>query len=90
MPRVSAPRKWGTTATEYRVTQGAVRVHAAGKEVVVVCASAGARGLTHYGLIHSPSADLTATLAPMVTERLVRGEPVLAVLPPISKPSMST
>jgi anti-sigma regulatory factor (Ser/Thr protein kinase) len=47
-----------------------------------VCTSTNARGLTHYGLIHSPSADLTATLAPMVTERLVRGEPVLAVLPP--------
>jgi anti-sigma regulatory factor (Ser/Thr protein kinase) len=47
-----------------------------------VCTSTNARGLTHYGLIHSPSADLTATLAPMVTERLVRGEPVFAVLPP--------
>jgi anti-sigma regulatory factor (Ser/Thr protein kinase) len=57
-------------------------VYAAGKEVVVVCTSANARGLTHHGLIHPPSADLTATLAPMVTERLVRGEPVLAVLSP--------
>ena len=47
-----------------------------------MCTSPNAPGLTHYGLIHSPSADLTATLAPMVTERLVRGEPVLAVLPP--------
>lgn len=48
---------------------------------MVVRTPANARGLTHHGLIHSPSADLTVTLAPMVTERLVRGEPVLAVLP---------
>lgn len=48
----------------------------------MVCTSAGARGLNHHALIHPPSADLTATFAPLVTERLERGEPVLAVLPP--------
>ncbi|HEX8934143.1 MAG TPA: ATP-binding protein [Pseudonocardiaceae bacterium] len=40
------------------------------------------RGLAHHGLLHPPSADLTATLAPLITERLTRGETVLAALPP--------
>jgi anti-sigma regulatory factor (Ser/Thr protein kinase) len=48
----------------------------------MVRASAGGPGLTHHGLLHSPAADLTAAFAALVTERLARGEPVLAVLPP--------
>jgi anti-sigma regulatory factor (Ser/Thr protein kinase) len=48
----------------------------------MVGTSARGRGLTHHGLLHPPSADLTATLAPLITERLTRGETVLAALPP--------
>jgi anti-sigma regulatory factor (Ser/Thr protein kinase) len=48
----------------------------------MVCTSACGRGLTHYGLLHPPSADLTATLAPLITERLAGGETVLAAVPP--------
>jgi anti-sigma regulatory factor (Ser/Thr protein kinase) len=48
----------------------------------MVGTSACGRGLTHHGLLHPPSADLTTTLAPVITERLARGETVLAVLPP--------
>jgi anti-sigma regulatory factor (Ser/Thr protein kinase) len=47
----------------------------------MVCASAGGLGLTHHGLLHPATADLAATLAPLVADRLARSEPVLAVLP---------
>jgi anti-sigma regulatory factor (Ser/Thr protein kinase) len=47
----------------------------------MVGTSACGRELTHHGLLHPPSADLTATLAPLITERLARGETVLAALP---------
>lgn len=46
-----------------------------------MCTSADSRGLTHHGLLHSATADLAATLAPLVAERLARDESVLAVLP---------
>ena len=52
--------------------------------------TAGARGLTHHGLFHPPSADLIAILAPLVTERLNSGEPVLAVLPPTTVVGLRT
>jgi anti-sigma regulatory factor (Ser/Thr protein kinase) len=45
------------------------------------CTSADGRGLAHHALLHPATADLAATLTPLVTERLTRGEPVLTVLP---------
>lgn len=48
----------------------------------MVGTSACGRGLIHHGLLHPPSADLTATLAPLIMERLARGETVLAAVPP--------
>jgi anti-sigma regulatory factor (Ser/Thr protein kinase) len=50
--------------------------------VAIVCNSAGGRGLVHHGLLHPATANVAATLAPLVADRLARGEPVLAVLPP--------
>jgi anti-sigma regulatory factor (Ser/Thr protein kinase) len=50
--------------------------------VAIVCTSAGGPGLTHLGLLHPATANVAATLAPLVADRLARGEPVLAVLPP--------
>jgi anti-sigma regulatory factor (Ser/Thr protein kinase) len=47
----------------------------------MACTSVGGRGLAHHGMLHSASADMAATLAPLAAERLTRGEPVLAVLP---------
>ncbi|MFY9805848.1 MAG: ATP-binding protein [Pseudonocardiaceae bacterium] len=46
-----------------------------------MCTSAGGRGLAHHGLLHPPTGDLAAALAPLVTERLADGQPVLAALP---------
>ncbi|MFZ0120351.1 MAG: ATP-binding protein [Pseudonocardiaceae bacterium] len=40
------------------------------------------RGLVHHGLLHPATANLAATVAPLVADRLAHGEPVLAVLPP--------
>ncbi len=61
----------------------AVRRHALGTAgVAIVCTSAGGRGLAHHGLLHPATANVAATLAPLVADRLARGEPVLAVLPP--------
>ena len=42
---------------------------------------AGDRMLAHHGLLHPAGADLAATVAPLITERLVSGQQVLAVLP---------
>lgn len=50
--------------------------------MATVCNSAGGRGLAHHGLLHPATANVAATLAPLVADRLARGEPVLAVLPP--------
>jgi anti-sigma regulatory factor (Ser/Thr protein kinase) len=50
--------------------------------VALVCTSADGRGLVHHGLLHPPSADLADILAPLVATRLIRGQPVLAVVPP--------
>ncbi|MDQ2792024.1 MAG: sensor histidine kinase [Actinomycetota bacterium] len=47
-----------------------------------MCTSAGGRGLAHHGLLHPATANVATTLAPLVADRLARGEPVLAVLPP--------
>ncbi|HET9117419.1 MAG TPA: ATP-binding protein [Pseudonocardiaceae bacterium] len=47
----------------------------------MVGTSACGRGLTHHGLLHSPSADLAAILAPLIAERLTQEETVLAALP---------
>lgn len=47
-----------------------------------MCTSADGRGLVHHGLLHPPSADLADILAPLIAERLGRGQPVLAVLSP--------
>jgi anti-sigma regulatory factor (Ser/Thr protein kinase) len=48
----------------------------------LVCTSAQRRGLVHHGLLHPPSTDLADILTPLIAERLTRGEPVLAALPP--------
>jgi anti-sigma regulatory factor (Ser/Thr protein kinase) len=50
--------------------------------VALVCTSADGRALVHHGLLHPPSADLADVVAPLVAERLTRGQPVLVVLPP--------
>jgi anti-sigma regulatory factor (Ser/Thr protein kinase) len=47
----------------------------------MACTGADDRMLAHHGLLHPATADLAAILAPLITERLVRGQPVLAVLP---------
>lgn len=52
--------------------------------------SAGGRGLAHHGLLHPATADVAATLAPLVAKRLARGEPVLAVLPPATADRLRT
>ncbi len=54
----------------------------------MVCASDGGRGLTHHGLLHPATADLAATLTPLVADRLARSEPVLAVLPTASSSAL--
>jgi anti-sigma regulatory factor (Ser/Thr protein kinase) len=59
-----------------------VTLHERQKGVALVCTSADGRRLVHHGLLHPPSADLAEILAPLIAERLARGEPVLAVLPP--------
>ena len=46
-----------------------------------MCTSADGRGLLHHGLLHPPSADLAEVVAPLVAERLTRGQQVLVALP---------
>lgn len=38
--------------------------------------------MSHHGFLHPATVDPTAALAPLVSDRLARNEPVLAVLPP--------
>src|SRR6185312_16871020 len=47
----------------------------------MVYTGAGDRMLGHHGLLHPATADLAATVAPLISERLMRDQPVLAVLP---------
>ncbi len=56
----------------------------------MVCAGVGDRMLAHHGLLHPAATDLAATLAPLITERLVHGQPVLAVLPPTTATRLRT
>lgn len=48
-----------------------------------MCIWTGDRGLVHQGLLHPATADLAATLAPLIAHRLAHGQPVLAVLPTV-------
>ncbi|HKS53504.1 MAG TPA: ATP-binding protein [Pseudonocardiaceae bacterium] len=57
-------------------------LHEQQKGVALVCTSADGPGLLHHGLLHPPSADLADVVAPLVAERLTRGQQVLVVLPP--------
>jgi anti-sigma regulatory factor (Ser/Thr protein kinase) len=56
----------------------------------MACTGAGDRMLGHHGLLHPPNTDLAATVAPLITERLVCGQSVLAVLPVITAARLRT
>jgi anti-sigma regulatory factor (Ser/Thr protein kinase) len=49
-----------------------------------VCTSATGRGLVHHRLLHPPSTDLAAVVAPLIAGALSHSEPVLAALPPMT------